>query len=175
MRPADLLSAAMTLAVIGVLAGAAAAFFSLLAWLTGRQRQSFTLRRDGHLVRLTRARRPAVQLRRAFVFHRGDLITADLAATTEWRVLRRDQRLILDLRQETPDGEDVQVPFSESLSVQYRRLWPWSREAPGSLNRVLLRRVDRDSKNKRQERRDAIDGEYFMPGRPWREWSAPML
>lgn len=165
----------MTLAVLGVLVGAAAAFFSLLAWLTGRQRQSFTLSRDGDLVRLTRARRPAVQLRRAFVFHRGDLVTADLAATTEWRVLRRDQSLILDLRQQTPEGVEVYVPPSESLSVHYRRLWPWSYEAPGALRRLLTRRVTRENSKERDARRNAIDGDYLIPGRPWKTWSSPML
>lgn len=94
----------MTLAAATLVVGAAAAIFGLLAWLTGRQRQSFTLHRDGNLVRLTRARRPAVQLRRVFVFGRGDLGAADRAGTTEWRTLRRDQSLILDLRQWTPDG-----------------------------------------------------------------------
>lgn len=166
----------MTLAFVSLVVGTAAAIFALLAWLTSRQRQPFTLHRDGNLVRLTRARRPAVQLRRAFVFHRGELGTADFAGTTEWRRLRRDQSLIIDLRQRNFDGgRDSYVPPSEVLTVQYRRLWPWDLEALGATRQLLARRVSGGPKDKTLSHREELDGDYLLPARPWREWRSPML
>lgn len=163
--------------VASLLAGIAAALFALLAWLTARQRQPFTLKRAGNLVLLTRTRRPTVQLRRVHVFGHSPLITADAAATTEWRILQRDQHIVLSL--ETPVGDEaVSVHPSETVTVQYRRLWPWDPASPNQWLpawKVLHRYRHRvgDNKNRMLAHRKELDSD----GRAsiWKEWHSSLL
>lgn len=164
-------------AIISLGVGIAASVFALLAWLTARQRQPFILKRDGSLALLTRARRPTVQLRRVFVFGHSQLITADRAATTEWRILQRDQHIVLSL--ETPVGDEVvSVHPSETVTVQYRRLWPWDPASPNQwlpLWKILHRYRHKfgDNKNRVSAHRQKLDSKEKT--RVWKEWHSSLL
>lgn len=164
----------MTLTDPAFVVGSAAAGFALLGWLAARQRQPFTLKRpdNSDLVRLTRARRPTVQIRRTWVYHRGDLSTNDFAGTAKLRTLGRDQSLILSLRRLEDGTTDSYVQPSEVLQVQYRRLWPWYPSVLLGRYRWLFNRFGR----KHQE---AIFRRYsetvMVPPRPWKQWTSSML
>lgn len=147
-------------AIGGLVAGIAAAGFGALAWLAARQRQPFKIRRDGDHVLLTRTRRPQVQIRLAYVFGHAALPTADQALTAEWRYLMRDSHLVLSLAIFDNDGEPIANPVSphETLTVQYRYVWPWETRW-----RVLRKRNEVGEHVRLDER-----------GK-WREWRSPML
>lgn len=158
----------MTIAAFIV--GLAGAVFALLAWLTARQRQPFILKRDGNLVLLTRARRPSVQIRRVFVFGHSQLVTADRASTTEWRALGRDEQLVLSIGASV--GGDLVAPVdpSETVTVQYRRIWPWDIDAnQGRPN--WFRKEPGESKDKREIRREKLDSNHKI----WTEWRSSLL
>lgn len=165
------------MAVMSLVAGIAAAIFALLAWLTARQRQPFILKRDGNLALLIRARRPTVQIRRVFVFGHSQLITADRAATTEWRILQRDQHIVLSLK--TTVGEEVSsINPSETVTVQYRRLWPWDPVSPNQwlppgkvFHRYGLK--VRDNKNQMVAQRKKLDSDEKAS--VWKEWHSSLL
>ncbi|MFG1785690.1 hypothetical protein ACGFIU_24925 [Rhodococcus oryzae] len=161
--------------VASLVAGVAGAIFALLAWLTSRQRQPFTLKRDGNLALLTRARRPTVQVRRVFVHGHSQLITADLAGTAEWRILSRDAHLILSLGPQVQNDWTIPaVSPSETVIVEYRRLWPWDLEAP---RRWLPQRYSNgpgENKNKRQVRRAKLDRNDSYQ-RTWKLWHSSLL
>ena len=148
------------LAIGGLVAGLAAALFGALAWLAARQRHPFTIRRDGNHVLLTRAQRPGVQIRMAYVFGHAALPTADQGLTAEWRYLARDAHLVLSLDILDADGKPIAYPVSphETLTVQYRRVWPWE---------AAWRRLRRRTEQGEHSRLDQL-GE-------WREWYSPML
>lgn len=164
----------MTIAIITLIATLAAAVFGMFAWLTAREHQPFALRRVEDRVVLTRTRRPAVQIRQAFVYHHGKLVTDDNAATAEWRILGRDDDLVLSLRRVHDDGTDSYVDPAETLDVQYRLLWPWALESPS--RRRLPRRGDGMAQLIAiDRRRDEIGEDTLVPDRPWKVWSRVML
>lgn len=151
--------------MIEVAVGTVAAVFALLAWLSSRERHPFKLsERRGNVVQLTRCRRPAVQIRVVFVFHRAELRTADAAADATWRSLHRDQSLILDV-----EG----IPTGEVISVDYRRVWPWDRQAshrrvPGFLSKLMGHREGWDRIEAHREKLD-------QKSKVWRHWSGHLL
>lgn len=165
------------MAVMSLVAGIAAAVFALLAWLTARERQPFVLKRDGNLALLTRARRPTVQLRRVFVFGHSQLVTADMAASTEWRILQRDQHIVLSL--EAQGGEEVAfVHPAETVTVQYRRLWPWDPAAPNQWLppwKLLHRYRHKVGNNKNQMVAYQTRLDSDENARVWKEWHSSLL
>lgn len=151
--------------MIEVAVGTVGALFALLAWLSARERHPFRLsERRGDVVQLTRTRRPAVQIRVVYVFHRAELRTADAAADATWRSLHRDQSLMLDVRD---------IPTGEVISVDYRRVWPWDRQAshrriPGFVSKLLSRRGNRQ---RIEAHRAALD----QKSKVWRHWQVHLL
>lgn len=151
--------------MIEVAVGIVGAIFALLAWLSARERHPFRLsERRGDVVQLTRTRRPAIQIRAVYVFHRAQLSTADAAADATWRGLQRDQSLILDVRD---------IPTGEVISVDYRRVWPWDRQAshrriPGFASKLLRRREGWRSIESHRQKLD-------RKSKVWRHWSGHLL
>lgn len=151
--------------MIEVAIGTVGTVFALLAWLSSRERHPFRLgERRGDVVQLTRCRRPAVQIRTVYVFHRAHLQSADAAADATWRILPRDGSIMLDVSD---------IPTGESISVDYRRVWPWDRQAshrrvPGFVSKLLSRR---GTKRRIQEHREQLD----RKARVWRHWHGHLL
>lgn len=160
------------MAIASLIVGIAATLFAVLAWLTARQRQPFTLKRDGNLALLTRARRPTVQIRRVFVFGHSQLITRDQAATTEWRILSRDRHLVLSLGESVGGDEVAPVHPSETVTVEYRRVWPWDAVAPRPW--LPRRRLGpAGSKAKMMARREKLDSNEKAG--VWKQWYSSLL
>lgn len=154
-----------TLSIIGALGSV----FALLAWLDSRASRPFALseRGEGGVAILTRTRRPEVQVRRVFVHGVRILVTADLAATTEWRTMRRDSNLILAVDE---------LPPGARISVQYRRLWPW--DCFKSVSRVPTWWPSGMWPNRQQlsgDEYNRIHSELGHKSRVWRYWSTHLL
>jgi len=109
---------------IGAGSGITATVMAFLTWLATRQRAPFSLslKREG-VALLTRMKRPAVQTFEVFVHCRGPLFTRDNAGTVEFRYLKRDDVLVLDVQD---------IPVGEALILRYRHAWPWDPLVPRS-------------------------------------------
>lgn len=169
------------LAVVGAVGSVAAALFSLLAWIDSRERQPFALRRVGNRVLLTRIKRPTVQLRRVYVFGHSQLVSADQAATTEWRILRHDGQLALALDGSYPDGSGGSVQFevapTETVTVVYRRVWLWDWAA--SRTRLPRRLSGSDNRGPGQGKARTRRKQEYLDRNDkatvWREWHSSLL
>ena len=117
------------------------------------------------LVTMSRKKRPAVQIRRIYVFHHRPVDPRDAAATSEWRVLPRDSELLLDI---------TGIPLGERLIVEYRRVWPWDIESPRHNANPPSRH--RERVRKQRERLENPGKDKANPQCRWRIWhSAPLM
>lgn len=147
--------------------GASGAVFGFLAWRASRERQPFRLgEKHDDIVQLTRTKRPTVQILEVFVFGNRALITKDRAATVEFRILERDESLILSVEAIRP---------GESVTVRYRNVWPWDRFAkrpsvPSSLPGWVHRRIARSPAKVTQQRESLRENHKV-----WKYWHDYLL
>lgn len=140
----------------GLVAGFAAALFSLLAWLAARQREPFTLseKRDG-IAKLTRTKRPAVQLGGAHVHGVSPIISRDNAGTLYYRQMGRGQSIILAVEN---------IPPGEVVIVRYRHIRPF--------DALTIRgKATAAKKAKRQARREQLDNDHNA----WKIWTGHLM
>jgi hypothetical protein len=170
------------LAVLGAVGGVAAAIFAMLAWLDSRQRQPFAVRRVDDQFALTRSRRPTVEIRRVFVFGDSQLITADQAATTEWRRLERDQALVVSMVVSVPDGQgglkDRSVSPNDTVTVVYRRMWFSDlrvdlRVRLSAAGARIRSASSEQEKSRLNRRRSYLDQD--ASSKIWKYWHSPLL